>query len=718
MNDSARRQRIQWAVLAAAAIGLAVVISQARMVNWGAWARADLAQPWRGPWRFPVESAMAAGSAFAVYFAIFGIGLLIIAAGRRRWAFSPFESLALAPLVGGVPVSLAVLGAGLAGFAWPVELIFLLAVCVVLGALGWRLWLLERRAIPAGRPRKHNPFLVLMLVVVFVLAVPYALAPVIQSDALRYHVAAPAQWLRAGRIHYLPYQAFSNFPFLGEVLFMLAMAVGGDSAAQAVHFGMLPISMGLIGILARRWTRGGGGASDALAGHANDYTAFAAIAFALIPSVPILAGWGFIDLFTTAYFLGFALIGAAALANPGRGREWLLGFMIAGGLSTKYTMLPLLAGLGVAWWLALARRQPFCRSLRAAAIAGLVGLALASPWYARNCAWTGNPVYPLAIKQFDGGDWTPANDAFYRAKAAEKGFRLAGWPRPVARPLELLITPYTTAYYPNRFEDHLLGPIPLVALLIALGSLFSARRSVLRLRSSGLSWLFVVLAGSWAFWFFTYQSSRMLLPTIGLLLAWAAAGWWRTRGAARWAVGLLSGLAMLLSAGIFSMFMLVPFNPGSNAHAIATAMGFESREAFLARSVGYWPSARWLSRQAAPGEKALLVGEHRSLYFDLPILVSDWFDTPQPLPLIKQTKDNDDMFDRLLNDNVRYVFYNAEELRKYYDLYFVPRFSPEEIHRFEELFPVRGGTSHHPRLEEIDRRGGMITYRIQPRPKS
>ncbi|MCE5228337.1 hypothetical protein LLG95_01905 [bacterium] len=704
------------ALLIALALSAAVLIMQARDINWGIWLIRDVGGPWRGDWHFPTESLFALAAGAAVLFTITGIGLTIIHfLSPRRRIFAPIETLVLSPLIGAVPVSLLALAVGLAGLASRANMRALLVFLFVSSAAGWGLWFHRRRPGPKRTISSLQLFSIVLILIVFALAIPYALSPVVQSDALRYHVAAPAEWLRDGRIHYLPHQAFSNFPFLGEMLFMLAMAAGGYEAAQVVHFGMLPVSMSLIFLLALRWMRWSGIRKSP--GHALA----AAAAFAASPSVAILAGWAFIDLFVVAYFLAFTLVGAASLARPGRRRCVILGFMIAGALSVKYTMLALIGLLGLIWFAlnlksSIVNRQS---SIARALLAGLLGLALASPWYLRNAAWTGNPVYPLAIKHFDGGDWTAAEEKFYMEKAGEKGFKISSWPRPIAAPVEFLASPYQATFRPDLFENHILGPLPLIALLVALAGSLSLRTQHSGLRTQWF--LYLVLVISWVFWFATYQSSRMLFPTIAILLAWAAvacAGWERAGTAAMLAIRAVAGAAILLSLALYVTFMLMPNGRGSsNADALATALGFQKRDVYLAHTLPYWQSAHWLSRHAAPGEKALLIGEYRPLYFDLPIVVSDFFDTPQPVPWFRRAPTNDAMLDLLLANNVRYIFYNRYELNQYYKMYFVPRLQPGQIRRFEALLPTGNETRADLRLVPIDSHGtppnDMILYRIR-----
>ena len=110
----------------------------------------------------------------------------------------------------------------------------------------------------------------------------------------------------------------------------------------------------------------------------------------------------------------------------------------------------------------------------------------------------------------------------------------------------------------------------------------------------------------------------------------------------------------------------------------------------------------------AKGRKNLLIGEHRTMHFQSPVIASDWFDTPQPLPWIQKTRDNDALLDKLIKNGVSTIFLNTGELRQYYQQSFCPRFTPDELKRFETLW-------HHPRLQVIYQdEFGVIIYKILP----
>ena len=70
------------------------------------------------------------------------------------------------------------------------------------------------------------------LAVAALLSLPGALVPTFDYDSLEYHLGAPAEYLKAGRIIALPHNFYSNLPQLTEMLYLLAMTTTSDIAAN------------------------------------------------------------------------------------------------------------------------------------------------------------------------------------------------------------------------------------------------------------------------------------------------------------------------------------------------------------------------------------------------------------------------------------------------------------------------------------------------------
>lgn len=712
-------------------------------INWPA-AGSALRDQWTGPWSFPTDSAMGLVTVAALWLSAAGWGLwLLRQSGAEAALPSPWQQLALGLLCGWVFLGLAAFGLGLLGLCSRPALGGLVLLTAAWGTQGWTPFFRRLMRHPASAHQLGlSGWVLLGAGLLYLVTLPYALTPAIQSDELRYHLAAPAAWLAAGRIEYLPHQAFSNFPFLIEMLFMIALALQGAEGAHMIHLAFLESCAVVVALLAylliRRAGRAPSSGPHASAEGARTLAGLTGVAFAAIPTATLLACWSFVDVATCAYFAAMIYVGALMLVSRNPPPGWLLGVMAGGAIGTKYLMIPL--GLGVALYFAvlllLSRGRSALRPLlQAVGVASL----LAAPWLVRNTMTTGNPVYPLAWSVFGGDDWSESNAGFYAAKAAEKGFSAAetrvfrgsdgegpvtlaerigdldlptDWlAGPAGRVVEFLISPITASLYPEAFESNFLGPMPLAALVLALAGLMIA---VLTRGTAGperrsdsvlFLWVGGVILGAWLFWFLTYQSNRMLLTALAPLFA--AGGWGvgrlarlfrRERGYAQPVVALAVVLALgLLHAWSNSAATVFA---AARPHPLPRALGFGSSEDYIASAVNYYEAARWLDGRLAEGERALLIGEHRTLYFPPVVVASDWFDTPQPLPLIRATADNDALFERLRAENIVYVFYNEEELQQYVAAYFVPRFSPGELARFQaflndaRLRPVHKDPKH------------------------
>jgi 4-amino-4-deoxy-L-arabinose transferase-like glycosyltransferase len=535
-----------------------------------------------------------------------------------------------------------------------------------------------RAAKVKSRRSRFEIFLIAVLAVLFLIGFLYALAPPTESDGLRYHLAAPQEYVKQHRIHYIPLNAFTNFPFLIEMLFLLGMLVSSDVLAKLLHFTCLMLTCCLLALLWRRFLRPRQNPSDSADGNGRDNPQLLSIlVFASTPAVLIVSCWSFIDAGIVLFFI--AMVYSLLLWAETREKRalWLLGIMAGGALGTKYTMVAFVAlSLAVVFCASLFSRNAnndrrAGAPLRNVVIPAIIAIALASPWYIKNSINTGNPVYPLAYGLFDGGEWSQANAAFYRAKAAEKGL-----PRTLGH---FLTVPFDSALSWQRFEAFNIGvPYLLFTPFLCAFPLWLWRKKMLR---HSVTILFVFALAYFVLWYFTYQSNRFLIPLfaiLSLLIVYFLESVKRESPAA-WAVLLIGLTVATLHNGLWSVrWMLVDAYP----QPMPVVLGFEKRDSYLTRALDYYPCFDYLNSHVRSDEKVLLVGEHRGYYCHANYLASDWFDTPYLLHIIRQTRDNNDLLQWLRAHSVDYVFFNFREMRLYWQAYFKPRFTPGEYERF------------------------------------
>ncbi|MBA2449294.1 MAG: glycosyltransferase family 39 protein, partial [Chloroflexi bacterium] len=286
----------------------------------------------------------------------------------------------------------AMLALGLLGLlhAWLVAAVLLGLSALVRGDLlaigrdGWRgvvgVWS-SRATIP--EPWFRLPLLAL-LVAWTVLVLIETLPPEIFYDAANYHLALPDLYAEQHRIVPTPYRIHSYLSLGTEMLYLLALLLGGESAARltSLAFGILT-ALGMFAF-ARQWLSARAGL-------------LAAALFATTPLVAWEASVAFVDLALSAY--GFFAVAAAHRWLGDRRPGWLIlaGLMAGFALSAKLNALFLLGGLGLALLLVVLADRDRAWPARFRALLSFGGAALLSgaPWPLFRWVQTGNPVFPF-----------------------------------------------------------------------------------------------------------------------------------------------------------------------------------------------------------------------------------------------------------------------------------------------------------------------------------
>lgn len=298
---------------------------------------------------------------------------------------------------------------------WPVNTVGLYTLLVAVPVLvDWRRALdLVRHCARQVRVPQHQAASIPAIAASCLLLVyaVVALLPELGWDALVLHLHIPAATLARREWHYdVTRHAFAVAPALGDWLYTIAYAMGGESAARLLN-------VGFVVILAQQTAR--------LAQHAGARPPWDWLAAALLLSTPVVFTIGsslFIDAVWAAFLLGgiTLLLGSPTLRErPARAVTAcvLIGFSAA----TKSVTLPLLPLLLV---VVLSKtgslRQSAVRAaLLVAAVAG--ALAAIKP-YATAWLLTGNPVFPFFNEIF-GSPHFPLEDA----KIGERYRHGVGW---------------------------------------------------------------------------------------------------------------------------------------------------------------------------------------------------------------------------------------------------------------------------------------------------
>ncbi|HEX5837097.1 MAG TPA: glycosyltransferase family 39 protein, partial [Anaerolineales bacterium] len=291
----------------------------------------------------------------------------------------------------------------------------------------------------------YNRFTKIILFSVPVFAFLLTLVPPFEAfDALFYHLTQPARVLRDGGLRIIDIPHFW-FPNLTENLYLWALGLGSERAAQVLHFAWAMLSALLLWHWASKvWNA--------------EIARKTLLLLASMPALPLLASWAYADM--ALVFYSAASLYAFVQYRKNQTRHWLATLAVMSGfaISVKYTafVVPLTCGL------LLLLRRPFVRSVATAAQFGAIALLTALPYYARNALLMNNPFYPFV---FGGRFWDDFRAAWYGDAGTGIGWDAA----------RLLLLPVNTllGYQDANFFDGRMGPLFLILAPVTVWVLIS-----------------------------------------------------------------------------------------------------------------------------------------------------------------------------------------------------------------------------------------------------
>jgi dolichyl-phosphate-mannose-protein mannosyltransferase len=408
---------------------------------------------------------------------------------------------------------------------------------------------------------QFNLFSKIIIILPFVFSFLLTLAPQFEAfDALLYHLAQPARILQDGGLQSVDIPQFW-FPNLTENVYLWALALGSERAAQMIHFGWGTFSA----LLLWHW---------AVKGWGVEIGRKVLLLLAAIPSLPMLASWAYADL--ALVFYAIAALYALTFFESTKSMAWLRLTGVATGLALtiKYTSftVPLAGGLLLLWW----GRKSFSRAIFHAAQFSLITLIVAAPWYVRNAIFMGNPFYPFA---FGGRYW----DAF-RAEWYSGAGTGIGW-----NALQIFLLPLNVilGHRDQNFFDGRIGPLFLILAPFAVWILLSRSRQDsdrwLSLQAIGLfsaitfvAWTLGVINSN-HLW-----QARLLLPGVILFAIPAALGWDQLKSfdSSRFRISFFADLviAIVVAVTVFDNGVFV-----LQRNPLTVAFGAQSRAGYIAR---------------------------------------------------------------------------------------------------------------------------------------
>lgn len=332
------------------------------------------------------------------------------------------------------------------------------------------------------------------------------LPPADAFDALSYHLAVPASWLKEGRLIESSITPLYWFPHLLEGIFTWGLVFGNETFASLIHVFFLLLTITFLWI----WIKQNYGARIAWQSMAILLT---------VPSLPLIAAWAYTDLALT-YFSLSALYCAWKFQSVPNYRFLTLSGMFCGlALGVKYTsfILP----IAILTWLILISWKNLRGLVKAVLYFAIPALIISCPWFIRNWIWTGNPIFPMLF----GGNNI---DSYLINRYLDPGtgimFDITKW---LLLPFNITLGHLDATYYDGR-----IGPWWLI--LLPIGILVVIRNRKL-FQNKPLNILILFALFSFSAWILSVVitmsrwQARYLFPALILLAPLAAIGWEATK---------------------------------------------------------------------------------------------------------------------------------------------------------------------------------------------
>lgn len=511
----------------------------------------------------------------------------------RAFAFeSPREALVIQIGVGYGIIAFGVLGLGFAGL---IESLVLWGVVIAALALLHRdVMAVARELHSIGLPRRTQGenLLAVFIGLALAIALVFSLTPPTGWDGLQYHLVLPKLALEDGRFLPPPDNVMLSYPSLVEMLFLAAMGMKGDAAAQVIHWSYLVLMVGGVLLFAGKyftWRIGW----------------VAAALLVAVPSILLISTYAYNDIALMFYTLT-ALFWTLRALHTQQKRDFALAGVLAGlAMGEKYTASFVPLALGAIVLFHEGRRMPRRNALANGLLLGLAAFAMALPWYLRNYFFVGNPFYPFL---FGGLYWDGWRAAWY----SRFGTGLLN------EPLQLALVPLTATIegFQGGFFDATIG-----ALLLALlpFNLLPAPRETRDAPTRAMWFLVAVL---FVFWLVGVAESkllwqtRLLFPAFPVLAILAAEGWNRLSAiqlpnlSAQRMASLV--IALVLGLNVVSNLLAVVRN-----RPLEVLLGMETREEFLVRNLGgYYALAQWINANLPDDARVVSLWETRGYYID------------------------------------------------------------------------------------------------------
>ncbi|MFW6107629.1 MAG: hypothetical protein ACOC70_00380 [bacterium] len=476
--------------------------------------------------------------------------------------------------------------------------------------------------------------LVAIVIALVLLNVLRAFVPPTEYDEMEYHLAAPARYVRDGRISFLSNNAYASFPENVEMLFLDAMILRGGVIEGLALGRLLNVALGVLAACAV-------GACAGAMFHRAAAVPAAAI-FYTWPWVNQLSHVGYVELGLMLY-VALAVLAAWHWHRSGRRPRnlVLLGLICGLAVGCKYPAALFVCVPAVLSVLVAGGRG---RWGRAALFAGVV-LAACSPWLLQNLAYTGNPVYPLLGRALDGHTWSARKAARWTKAHRPDSFAPAAMWSAVRRA--------AAQTHPRKDGSHTMS-----LLLVLFVPLAFVRREW-RARAGVLLLVVAFCLVGWLL--FTHRIPRFLIPWLVPLAVASAAGAVAV-GRRPWR-GVVSAVLVALAAAE-AYATVRTRSPAAECQLWLGHHDVGDAVAALKQGSTYDHGAIRFVNALPEDTRTLFYGEARTLYCTADVIAPTVFDENPLDRIVKKADSPAVIYETLQERGITHIYVNLPELHR------------------------------------------------------
>jgi hypothetical protein len=555
-----------------------------------------------------------------------GVGRLCLSSTAIRLV-SRSEGLFLSAGIGLVITGYAVFLLGATGSLTAPGIALMLISLTVISGAGWLHPLQIAPAAPSGRSIWELSAL-LLLAILLLAGLMLTLTPEIGKDALIYHLAVPKLYLLHHGFYFIPGNAFTGFPLLAEMHFLLALFLRNDILAKAMSYALLCGTLLGISLFARHVLR------------KQQFPILSMLIFVSIPSVFAVSHTAYNDLFVA--FFTLAAIYSLFRWSEDRLTAWLIlcGLFSGGAAACKYTAL-LATPLGCLGILYLANRSGdgSRETLRRLALYIAAALIAGSPFYLKNWAVMGNPFYPFFYGIFGGRGWDPDQARLFDLLTQSLGMGRSF--------LDYLFLPWNLSLRAKMDVgfDGILGPI----FLLTLPFLAAWRRW-----ETPLQMILIYTLLTFFFWASSVQQMRHLIPIFPLLALVVGAILTRYQSRKNIFALLLCIVAGSLAFNGYHIARdFIKINP------LRVAVGLESRDHFLTRTLPTYTMYRFVNETLPPDARVFLIYmKNYTFLCERDCYADEMFEVHTLQKILREEVSPDRIHNRLKAEGFTHLLYN------------------------------------------------------------